>query len=186
MDERSMAEMAADSKATGMAVLIILIGWAIAGFVGAVVAINPFTFLASLVFGALFGVVGLYGVVGLFIWTGILHILARIFGGVGDYIGLFRTLGVGSVLQWLMFLALVPFFGAIIQTAIAIWSLVIAVVAVKVVHKLPTGKSAAVVIIPTVILLILVLAMMMAIFALVGLSIFAALQGQTVPMPGLA
>lgn len=83
----------------------------------------------------------------LFVGAAILHFVAALLGGQGDYMSLLRILGVGNVLGWVM---IIPVLGWIVY----LWSLVIAVVAVEEIYKLDRTKAILCVIMPAIVLIV--------------------------------
>lgn len=123
-------------------------------------------------FGSIiFGVIG--AIVAAFIAVGILWLVAKIFGGTGEYMTYFKTLMHIELLAWIMVLSFIPLLGGLLSIAVGIWALVAAIVVTQVVHKLSTGKAIATVLIPAaiiflavVVLLLLAAATMLAAFGL--------------------
>ena len=117
-------------------------------------------------FGGRFGawiLMPIYAVVGLAIGSGILFLLSRVFKGQGTYIQLFRGLGFATAPQAL---GLIPILGGIVG---GIWSLILAIRAVKETQQVTDGAAIAIVLIPAAIigLLVFVLVVILSI-AIVG------------------
>lgn len=107
--------------------------------------------------GALFGgkffawiLMPIYAVVGLAIGSGILFLLSRAFKGQGTYIQLFRGLGFATAPQAL---GLIPILGGVVG---GIWSLILAIRAVKETQQVTDGAAIAIVLIPAAIIGVLV------------------------------
>lgn len=128
----------------------------------------------SLILGPLFAL-GLLAA-----WSGILHGLARLLGGVGIYSGAFTGVAFASVPQALG----IPFqllpqlagpAGAVISSlvsfALTVWMAVLTVIAVREGHGITTGRAVAAFVIPLAALLLLVVLFVV----LVGAALFAAL-----------
>ncbi len=94
-----------------------------------------------------------FAVIGTLIGVGILHIIALIFGGQAKYMELFKAMAFAQVVGWI---AVIPFIGAIISPILLIWLIVVNIVIIKNVHKLSTGKSVLVVLLPMIIVFVLV------------------------------
>ena len=88
----------------------------------------------------------LRALLGLFIGAALLHFVATVLGGNGDYMALVRVLGVGRVLGWVL---IIPVLGWIAN----LWGLVIAVLAVEEIYGLDRSKAILSVILPFVILI---------------------------------
>lgn len=95
--------------------------------------------------------------IGFFIGVGILWLFAKMFGGTGGFLShsyafsLFYLplAAVAAVI------GIIPFLGGLVGLAISIYSIFLAVFAVSAVHRLTTGKSVAVVLLPAAILAVL-------------------------------
>ncbi|HEY3347366.1 MAG TPA: YIP1 family protein [Nitrospirota bacterium] len=96
-----------------------------------------------------------------FVYAGILHFIAKLFGGTGTYKGYYSALGIGSLPGWAK---IVPIFGGIA----ALWYIPVSVIVTERVHKLSFGKAVAVVVIPVTILFILILLAV----AILGYAVF--------------
>jgi hypothetical protein len=97
----------------------------------------------------------------LFLAATVLHFVATLLGGHGEYFVLLRVFGAGQVLGWLQ---IVPVVGGVTQ----LWSLVIASVAVREVYGLDRSKAILTVLIPFTGLLLLSLISVLMRFALLG------------------
>lgn len=84
----------------------------------------------------------------LFAGAAVLHFMAVLLGGHGQYMGLLRALGVGRVLGWAR---LIPVVGTIVD----LWSLVIAVVALEELYGLDRTMAILAVVIPAAVMLVL-------------------------------
>ena len=137
LDSAVFPEIADDESALGPAVGIAALASVIAsitgqgGFIGRIVA----------------GAVG--AVIGLFIWTGIIFLMSKAFGGKATYGQLVRPLGFSSAPYAL---AIVPVLGALVG---AIWGLIIQIRAVREVNEVGDGTAIAIVLIPFAILFVL-------------------------------
>lgn len=135
-------EVAAQEDAFGMAMLFFAIGGLAAGL-GSVMVSLGFGFFMLIFFPVMH-------VVGSFIWTGILFLLARLFGGTGTFKAHYSALGIGSLPGWAQ---IVPVLGGIV----ALWNIPVSVIVTERIHKISTGKAVAVVLIPMVFIIILAL-----------------------------
>ena len=129
LDRATMREVMASENSLVPALVILAIGGALTG----VGTLNPMAIIMNVV---------LVPVVA-FIWTGILHLLAGLFGGKGQYVGFFGGYGHGvGLVNWV---GVVPLVGALVAT---VYGIVVAVFLVEENYGLPTGKAVAVVLIP--------------------------------------
>jgi len=95
--------------------------------------------------------------IGFLIGTGILHLIARLFRGQGEF-GRFAYLNAAyqaplGILATL--LTLVPLAGGCISALISIYQIVLAYFAVKVEHQLTSGRAIIVVLLPLIVVLVL-------------------------------
>ena len=118
--------VASDEGAFGWAVLFFAIGGFAGGLGGS---------LTSMGFGFFMVLVGpVLHVIGSFVWVGILYVLARMFGGSGDFKGYYGALGIGSLPAWAQ---VVPFIGWLVS----LWTIPVAIVITERVHKLSTARA---------------------------------------------
>ncbi|MCK4306139.1 MAG: YIP1 family protein [Candidatus Eisenbacteria sp.] len=135
----------------------------ITGLAGVAMWLCPVAFTA---WGVITG--PLKALLALFIGTAILHFVAILLGGKGDFMALIRVLGVGRVLGWA---AIIPVLGWIVN----LWSLVMAVVAVEEIYGLDRTKAIMSVVLPFAVLFVLWIVMMLLVgFASMGALLFAA------------
>ena len=145
-------EIAEDERAIGPAIGIAALASAIASLTGS----------GGIVGRVLGGAIG--AVIGLFIWTAIVFLMSKAFGGKATYGQLVRPLGYSSAPYAL---AIVPVLGALVG---AIWSLVIQIRAVREVNEVGDGTAIAIVLIPFGILFVLgIILVVVAGIALLGL-----------------
>ncbi|MBN2457528.1 YIP1 family protein [Candidatus Woesearchaeota archaeon] len=158
LDSKAINKAAKDPDATKMALLFI----AIAGVASAIGAWN----FVGIIF------VPIITVIMAFVSVGVLHLLAKLFGGSGSYMELFRPLGIAEIIMWI---TVIPFIGPILGSIVGIWFMVAAVVIIREVHKLSTGKAIMVVLIPViVVMLLLVVGIIIA-----GVAFFSMMGGNT-------
>lgn len=147
-------EIGNDPQATSQAIIVA----AAAALIGGLGAL----------FGGRFGgwiLSPIYAVVGLAIGTAILFLLSRMFKAQGTYIQLFRGLGFATAPQALN---LIPVIGGIVG---GIWSLILAIRAVKETQQVTDGAAVAIVLIPALIIgFLLFLLLVVLSIALVGVA----------------
>ena len=157
LDEDAIRRAAADAEATLPAVVFA----AIAGLAGGIGGLNIF---GVILFPFLFPIF-------LGIGVGILWIIARLFGGTGEYMDQFRPTGLSYMAQWVQ---VVPLLGPIVGGLVGIYLIVVQVITVRTVHGLSTEKAIAVVLIPVVVCCCLAVVGVMAVG---GLAALAAMSG---------
>ena len=156
LNEKAMVSASKDNDATLGAVLIALVG-------GVAGAIGTLSFM-SIPLNAVFQVIGL------FIFGGIIHLLALLFGGKGDYLGVIRPMGLAMVLSWI---SVIPFIGPMLMLVVGLWSIVVDVMIIKSVHGLSTLKAALCVLIRVIIAMVIALIFVV----MVGAAILSAFAG---------
>ena len=150
LDSAVFKEIAEDESATGPAVGVSALAAAIGGISGDAGVVN------GIIVGAISGVVGL------FIWTGLVFVAGKLFGGKAPYINLVRPIGYASAP---FALSIIPFLG-IIGLA---YSLVIQIRAVREVNEVGDGSAVATVLLPFGIIFIIAVLLAIAIgFALMS------------------
>ena len=139
-DKGIFKEIRDDKNAMPGAVVVLLL----ASIIGSIWSI-----LAS--FGlALIGVV-IFTPIGWFIGTGILHIIAKLFGGKSTFEGYLK---VTAYAEAPTALGVIPLIGTFVG---GIWSLIILIAATRDAHELSTGKAVLVVLIPAIIVAIIII-----------------------------
>jgi len=142
------------------------------------VAIQVNEFMSNGMMDALMGGGGLAALIitpiGFLIGTGILYLIARLFGGTGDF-GRFAYLLAAiqapiSIVSAL--LGFVPLLGSCLTAVLSIYSLVLTYFAIKVEHSLTGGKAIGVLLTPLILFSLLIAC---GVAAMAGL--FVALQG---------
>jgi len=141
-----------DNNATLIGILIIAIA-GILGGLGSTLYGTPDLAISTIILTSLFAPV--FTVLIYFILVGIMHTLARLFGGKAKYIEYFRAESHAAILSWLGVLALIPLLGGIINLFISIWGFIVSVVVLENVHKLTRGKAIIVVLIPIIVMILL-------------------------------
>jgi len=101
--------------------------------------------LSSGIFSAILGAG--FAVLGLFIGVGIAHLLARAFGGTGDFEELLKVMAVASLVKWT---TVIPVLGILFHFAASIWYAVVMVVALRRLHGLSTGAAVLVMLLPMI------------------------------------
>ncbi len=127
-----------DKKATNYAFLFVVL-------VGVAQAIGTFNVPGIIV-------TPIFTLIGSFIGVGILHILAKIFGGRADFMEFYRAFGIGYVGMWI---SVIPIIGPMLSGLLGLWYLAVNVVILKSVHKLSTAKAIIVIAIPLIIMFVL-------------------------------
>lgn len=153
LDRKEIEKVAKDQQATTAGILILIISGIIAGIASKKLILLSITPILVLIFS--------------FIGVGILHLLARLFGGKARFIELYRTLTHASILNWLSIFNLIPILKTIISIITGIWGIVINFVAIKSLYKLSTAKTVFVIVIPIIFFIIL---------AIIGVVIFMVLN----------
>ena len=109
-----------------------LLGW-VEGWAG---------FVAQLVFG------GVFAVIGMFVATGILHVVLLLLGGAQR--GFEATFRVVAFAQATSVVLLVPFCGQVVGGASGLWTLVLYILGLAEAHQIGHGKAAAAALLPLV------------------------------------
>ncbi len=156
LDRDTAAEVAADENSFGPAVLFFAIG-GLAGGLGGAAFSGGLTLIMAPIFAVIWS----------FVSVGILHLLAGLFGGTGNFKGYYSAMGIGSLPQWA---GLIPFLGSII----ALWYIPVAVIVTERVHGINQGKAIAVVLLPLIALFIII----MVLIAIIGTAAFMGLMHQ--------
>ena len=151
LDPSVFPEIANDDNATGQAVMVSAVAAAISNLFG------EGNIISNLVFGLVFGAIGL------FIWTGMLFVVGKLFGGKADYITLLRPIGYAAAP---FALGIVPFLG-ILGLA---YSLLIQIRAVREVNQVGDGSAVATVVLPFAVVFIIAIIIVIA----AGVALLAA------------
>ena len=147
LDTNTIRDVYRDEDALQPAILFV----ALAGLASGV---GQFSF-RSMVFGILLMTLGSFVVVGL------LHVLARLFGGTASFLEFYRPLGVAASVHWVW---AVPFLGPFLGFLAVLYSLVVAVIVVETASELTRSKSLVVV----VLFFALTLFLYLVFFAVIG------------------
>jgi len=137
------------------------------------VADNPATFTWGLVITAIAGVAAgieaassvgflwlpLVWLAGLFIGAGVLHVVAMLFGGKGDIMGMIRIMGLAAMIGWAQ---VIPVVGGIV----GLWWFPVLFLALQEHQKLDATKAIIVLLIPSVVFFLFLLLFMGAFLAL--------------------
>jgi hypothetical protein len=153
LDSTVFKEIAEDESATAVAVGISALAAAISGISGDTGVVS------GIIVGAIFGAIGL------FVWTGIVFVTGKMFGGKAPYIQLVRPMGFAAAP---FALGLIPLLGLI---GLA-YSLVIQIRAVREVNEVGDGSAVATVLLPFGVLFILAIALAL----LIGFAFLAAVS----------
>jgi hypothetical protein len=136
------AEIGADSAATVQAIVVVGIASLISGL-SAIFTSARFSFVGWIVGAAIAATVGLA------IGAGILWLISRLFGATGSFESLFRSLGFAAAPSAL---GIIPFIGGLVGF---IWSLILAIRAVKETQSVSDGAAVAIVLIPAAIAIVI-------------------------------
>lgn len=100
---------------------------------------------------------GVFAVIGLIIGTGFVHIIAKLFGGQGDFDHMaYATASYSAPLTVISaLLNIIPFLGACLSGLLGLYQLVLQVMAVKVVHKFGWFQAIMTVFAPAIFIFIL-------------------------------
>ena len=151
LDKSVFKEIRDDKNALGQALVVLLVA-AILGSIWSIISTLG-VFLVIIVIAAPIGWV---------IWTGILHIIAKLFGGKATYTGYLKVMGYAEAP---MALGVIPIVGSMVG---GLWSLVLAVYATKDAQEISMGKAIAVIMIPVAIVVILSLLFSMLMMGMLG------------------
>lgn len=151
LDSAVFKEIADDESATGVAVGISALAAAISGIS------SDTNLIAGIVGGAIFGVIGL------FVWTGLVFVTGKLFGGKAPFIKLVRPIGYAAAP---FAIGIIPFLGLIGL----VYSLVIQIRAVREVNEVGDGSAVATVLLPFGVLLVIGILLAL----LVGFALMAA------------
>jgi len=151
LDKTVFKEIRDDKNALGQALVVLLVA-AILGSIWSIISTLG-VFLVIIVIAAPIGWV---------IWTGILHIIAKLFGGKATYTGYLKVMGYAEAP---MALGVIPIVGSMVG---GLWSLVLAVYATKDAQEISMGKAIAVIMIPVAIVVILSLLFSMLMMGMLG------------------
>ncbi len=144
--------LAGDEKAFGPAVGIV----AISGACWAIGALQPI--------GIIY--LPILRLIGFFMFIGIVHFVATTFmGGKGEFRKLFSPVGCSVLVTWV---SVIPALGVALGGLAGLWVLVPAVLTAERVYSIDRGKAVVAVLTPIVLFLILA-----AVFAVIGLSMWA-------------
>lgn len=138
LDNAVFKEIRDDKDALKQAIVVLYLSAIIASIWGIIAS-----------FGIFLVVILIVAPIGWLIWTGILHIIAKILGGKASFKGYLKVTGYSEAP---MALGIIPIIGQLIG---CIWSLACMVVATREAHEISTGKAVVVVLLPLAILLIL-------------------------------
>lgn len=161
METGVFQEIGADPAATVQAIIVVVAA-ALIGGLGVLIGPGDFGFGSWILSG-------IFSVVGLTVGAGIIYLVSRMFKAQGDYMSLFRSLGYASAPQAL---SIIPFIGGIVG---AVWSIILAIRAVKETQNVVDGTAVAIVLIPAAIVFVIVLILVLAVgMAILGLGAAAA------------
>jgi hypothetical protein len=128
LDTSAIREVYRDEEALVPAILFFAIGGVASG-------VGHFSF-RGMVFGVLLMTLVSFVIVGL------LHVLARLFGGTASFLELYRPLGTAAPVHWVL---VVPFIGSFLGFLAMLYSLVVTVRVVETTGGLPRSRALVVV-----------------------------------------
>ncbi|MDH3283296.1 MAG: YIP1 family protein [Acidobacteriota bacterium] len=141
LNVQAMKQVAEDPNALLPAAIILAIGGALGGVAG----LSPVTIVMG----------GILAPVLAFVWVVIVHFVATMLGGSGDYMGLYKAWGHGpGLLGWAGVIGAIPCAGWILLIPLWIWQLVIGVLLVEQIHELTRGRAVAAILIPLAIFMV--------------------------------
>lgn len=146
-NEQVISSFSKDKTNTRFAHLVLLIMGLAYGF-GLGIFTGPGVFLFMII-----GVIASIG--GVWITTLIYHVIALIFGGKGKLIEYFRAYSSLYEIQWVL---AIPILGLFLSGIASLWILITNITVIKTVHKLSTGKSIIVGLLPLIIIIVLLIA----------------------------
>lgn len=133
----------------------------IVAIAGLASSIGSFKFIPGIITGPIVAVIGF------FIGVGILWIIAKIFGGKGDYLSYFKPLAMSDIIQWV---TVIPFIGFFLGAIASIWMVIVAIKVTQIVHELDLPKAVLVVLIPIGVVFFLFLLFGAAALAVIGMK----------------
>ena len=126
LNQPAMSQVAGDPNAIRFGIAVTAIGGAL--------AFIPGNSLAGLLVGAFFSILVL------FLFAGLVHLFCGYSKGKQEFMGFVRIIGLSGIIDWAV---IIPFAGL----AVAIWSVVISIVAAQKVYHLTRGKATVTVLI---------------------------------------
>jgi hypothetical protein len=130
LDVSVYEEVEADEGATGQAAIVVML-------VAAAGAVGASRGGGGLVAGAIVG-----SLLQWLLWSGLTYFIGtRFFAGTATYGELLRTLGFAMTPGVLSVLGIIPGVGGLIQVAVAIWTLVAGIIAIRQALDFDTGKA---------------------------------------------
>jgi len=131
LNRLAMAQVARDPNAIRFGIAVTAMGGALAFVPGNSAA------------GALVG--ALFSILVLFLFSGFVHLLCGYSKGKEEFMGFVRVIGLSGIMDWAV---IIPF----ISLVVAIWSIVVSIIAAQQVYHLTTGKATFVVMMSAAIL----------------------------------
>ena len=166
LDGTAITEIVSD-KSSFLAGWIIILIYGLLSALAISIKGSPFDstkFIEYAIKGIVFG--GLYIL--------IIHGIAKLFGGQSKLKEYFSVQSHVFLFNWLIIFTAIqqPIIAAVVTLVVIIWGIVMSIVVVKSVHKLSTGKSIIVVLVPYIIWLLLIIIGGIAYFAVLDPSKF--------------
>jgi len=168
-DEKSMLDISKDKESLKYGVIIML-AVAIIGALAAMLTPD----ITPLDMGLNFIILPVMFIVGSLVTVGIYHLSAKLFGGVADFMSLYKPFLFTYILSILLIFPLpqdntpLLIVLGIVYLLVSIWAVVVSIFLVRAVHKLSTGKAIAAVLIPIGILIVIIIAIMAYTFMYLG------------------
>jgi hypothetical protein len=108
---------------------------------------------------------------GFYIGIGLIHLSAKIFGGKGSYSTLAYLMSLFSVPLGMVstVLSLIPCLGGLLSLAVSIYSIVLAVRAIKVNYRLTTGKAVGAYFVPVAVIFVIVFLLVLVVIVIAAL-----------------
>ncbi len=166
-------EVEADSEATSQALLVVVLASIASGIGiglgGLILGRGPFGFVGGLIGGLVIALIGWIVWALITYWIGV-----NLFKGTTTVGEMLRCIGFANSPGVLRIFAFIPILGGLLSFAVAIWTLVAGVIAVRQALDFDTGKAIATVIIGWVVMVVvmLLLAIPLALLGLGGAMLF--------------
>jgi len=134
LDKKAISEVATGGDSTRNAIIIVVIGGVLSGIAAGSIS---FVLISPLV-----------QLLGLGITAGFYHFLARLFGGKGGSMQLFRVFGYTYIVYWL---SVIPLIGSIILLLSIFWTIIVSIVVLKELYNMTTMRAVIVGLIPLIV-----------------------------------
>lgn len=159
LNKKSISKIAKDKKAFRWAMIFFLIG-GVASAIGRLNMLGIVNMLLGIV------ITPISALIWSFISYGVVHLLAKIFGGTASFREFYSASGIGSILTWV---SVVPFKGSFLSFLASLWGLVVTFFVLKTVHKLSSVRAG---IVTAIIIFIMIVLFVVAIIGMmIGLGL---------------